>query len=71
MMDYGYERMREKLQTETGKRFYARVKKSYEERFEGKPIPVLDYRKYKLIYQTGNRTEFEEGFFVLFQREKV
>ena len=26
MMDYGYERMREKLQTETGKRFYARVR---------------------------------------------
>ena len=62
-MEYEYSKLRKKLQTEAGKRFYDRLKGIYQKQFEGKPIFTLDYSKYKLIYKTGNRADYEEGFF--------
>lgn len=62
-MDYEYSKLKLKLQTEDGKCFYERMKKIYVEKFGGKPIVALDYSKYKLIYKTGNRAEYEKGFF--------
>ena len=62
-MDYEYSKLHKKLQTQSGKRFYERIKRIYQEKFEGKPIVALEYSKYKLIYKTGNRVDFEEPFF--------
>ncbi len=68
-MDYEYSKLTAKLQTEAGKRIYERLKNEYEKKFDGQPIIALDYTKYKLIYKTGNRTEFEDGFFA--RRERL
>lgn len=62
-MSYNYESLRAKLQTEEGKRFYARIKEAYEEMTRGgSPVMPLSYSKYKLIYKTGNRTQYDECF---------
>ena len=61
-MRYCYENLRAKLQTEEGRLFYENRKRLYEERYAGRPVKHLDYSKYKLIYKTGNRTEYDACF---------
>ena len=67
-MDYEYSKLKEKLKTEEGGLLYKRIQEEYEVKYAHKPILALTYSKYKLIYKTGNRTEFENEFFERRQR---
>ena len=70
-MDYEYLRLKEKLDTPTGKKLYARFEQQYNENFANTPIDCLDYTKYKLIATTGDRKEYEHVYFKLRERFSI
>ena len=68
-MDYSIDKLREKLKHVDGERLYKRCLSIYNEKFLNVPIEALTYSKFKLIYQTGNRSLYQEEY--LLRRERL
>ena len=62
-MDYEYLKLKEKLNTDEGKRLYGRLEREYLNEYANQALTAIDYAQHKLIYQTGNRSEFEKIYF--------
>ena len=63
MFLYTYDELKRITQTAQGKKLVDEARKAYETQFRGKPIIVNDYRAFKLIYQTGNRDDYQKNYY--------
>lgn len=63
MFSYGYENLKNAVQTETGKRLVEFYRAEYEKKYLGSLPPQLKYSDYKLIYINGDRHKYQEVYF--------
>ncbi len=63
MLLYSYENLKRITETEAGKKVVNDFERIYKENYENVSIPTINYSYAKLIYQNGNRNQYEKLYF--------